>query len=204
MHSHLGGGTMPDAAGNVFHASEIDAQSGGGVSGAPHGTPVAESAISWRRMGGSRGDIVGVADPRDRNGHANAVEVPRQRRSGSATVVGMRDLPAEQQAGSSTHVSVASLDQMDRMSATRLNANVSSPTEPGLYQLHEGAVMVILPDGRRGILSAQEWAAQGNEYLRFFAQLRAAQQQQQVAQARPEAPQQPQGLLARVLNATLR
>lgn len=177
------------------HVRDIDQVAGGGS--IPHGTPVSESQIAHRQRGGSRGDIHGVRDPRDRHVEAHAMPSDGARLNGSADQYADSELPPHGYGGSGSIVSASQLDQRDAIATSKYGSiedqqfAASLPQDVGAYQLTDGRYWVVMPDGNKFMLMPQQWEEYGAGISRT---LQAYRQQIQHQQA-----QQPPSLMQRVL-----
>lgn len=91
----------------------------------------------------------------------------------------VNDMHGSKFVGTTKIVSAAELDAMDRQHGTSVQ-----PLRPGVYQLQDGNILLVFEDGRREVVTPQEYRS------------RVATQQHQ---AQAPQPQQPQGLVGRLL-----
>lgn len=185
MESHLG---PSEGGGNIVHGSQADAQHAGGdasLGRTPHGSVVHSSQVA-QHVGGSRGNLEGAPAAPNQRMHTE-VGLPQEAANwkGSDTHYDSQELPHNDWlgsgfAGSTTVVSAAELDAADKAHGTSVK-----PLKPGAYQLKDGNILLVYPDGRRGVVTPQQ-------YQQMMAE---------AAQAQQQAPQQRPGLVSRMVNA---
>lgn len=185
MESHLG---PSEGGGNITNGAQADAQHAGGdasLGRTPHGSVVHASQVA-QHVGGSRGNLEGAPAAPNQRMHTE-VGLPAEAANwkGSGTHYGSQELPPNDWlgsgfAGSTAVVSAAELDEADAAHGTSVK-----PLKPGAYQLRDGNILLVYPDGQRGVVSPQQ-----------YQQMMAQAQQQQA-----QAPQQPAGLVSRMVNA---
>ena len=182
MQSHLG---PSDPGGNIYDGTTADRENGpeaAGLERTPHGRVVRSSQVA-QHVGGSRGNLEGApAMPNQRM--VTEVGLPTEAANwrGSDAHFAEQELPHNDWlgsgfSGSAAQVSAAELDARDKEHGTSVK-----PLQPGAYRNRDGSILLVYPDGRRAVVSEQQ-----------YRQLMAQSQQQQQPQSG--------GLIGRVVKA---
>lgn len=207
MRSHLGSGREPGSAHlgrssgldprevgrtgrNIFSTEEV-VQSNGGIDSRPHGKVVNASDVY-------RGEVDevylhgGPRDPRAQMRSEVYADASIRDWTGSSMQFFDQELPendmwGQGMSGTGKTIMASELDQVDAQHGTHKDY---APLEAGAYQLTNGMVLIVMPDGRRGMVTPEQFQA--------IQQRRIAQQAQQ------QAPHQARGGLAGRIMGRLR
>ena len=182
MQSHLG---PSDEGSNIYDARTADRENGAEAAGlerTPHGRVVRSSQVA-QHVGGSRGNLEGApAMPNQRMVTEVGLPAEAAHWRGSDAHFSEQELPHNDWlgsgfSGSAVQVSAAQLDDMDKSHGTSVK-----PLQPGAYRNPDGSILLVYPDGKRAVVSEQQY-------------------QQMLAQGRQQRQQAPAsgGLLGRVV-----
>lgn len=191
MRSHLGSGRNPGDAHlgrssgldprkvgktgrNIYSTDEVVAGAGG-IDGRPHGKVVNASDVY-------KGEVDEVylhgapRDPRAKMHSEVYADGSIRDWTGSAMQFFDKELPendcwGQGMAGTGKTIMASELDQVDAQHGTHQDYK---PLEPGAYQLTNGMILIVMPDGKRGMVTPEQFQA--------IQQRRIAQQQQKTSQ----------------------
>lgn len=203
MQSHLGGsaGRDPRKVGkmgrNVYATDEVIQHEAGGIDRKAHGRVVDASQVHRQWVGGSRGDLHGPgakADPRARMHTTVSLDEAARYWEGSSTHFDPKELPENDpwghgMAGTGRTVMASELDQVDAQHGTHKDYN---PLTPGAYQLNNGMILLVADDGRRAVVTLEQFQS--------IQQKRLAMQQQAQQRGLPHQPPGGGGLLGKMMN----